>query len=366
MSSKQDKTEKATPQRRRQAREEGQIARSAEVSVFAALALGALTMRVFLPSGTAAFASQVRTSLDTLDPAQLPTFSSLSGLLSAVALLLLPFLVMAVVGALGAGFSMTRFNVSLKAAKPKWSKISPKQGIQRFKPAAAGWELLRTLIKVGALFVVAWDPLARITSRLAGGHGVDAAVGIVADEAWTILLRGIAVSFVIAAADYVYNNRKQERDMRMSRQDLKDENRNSEGDPLVKGERRRRQQQLSRNRMLADVATADVVLVNPTDYAIALRYDPGESAPKVLAKGADHLAAKIRKEAARHGVPVHVDIPLCRALYRQVQVGGVVPRAMYDAIAVVLVWAYRRTGRTPGARASSTTATARPLQMGAR
>lgn len=354
---KSDKTEKATPQRRAKARREGQIARSAELPVFAGLATTALALRVFGPEAVHAIGS-----------ATAMTFGSLTGdtgglgeagrtLGTAAAWTLAPFLGAAVVSALAAGLYQTRFALSPKAAKPKLSAISPKQGLKRFTPAKAGWELARTALKIGALFLVVWSPLLRLRDRLLapGGIGIDAVLSMLWAEVWTVLVRAVLLALVIAVADYAYQRWQFERELRMSKSDVKQEHKNTEGDPLVKGERRRRQQAMSRNRMLADVGKADVVLVNPTDFAIALRYDPGEPAPKVLAKGADHLAARIRAEAARQGVPVHVDVPLCRALYRQVEVGSFVPQAMFDAIAVVLVWAYRRTGRRPGSTGATAT-----------
>lgn len=131
----------------------------------------------------------------------------------------------------------------------------------------------------------------------------------------------------------------------MSMQEVKQEHKDSEGDPLVKSQRRRRAVELSRNRMLRDVALADVVITNPTHFAVALRYADGEGAPRVVAKGADKLAAKIRGLAHRHGVLVTENKPLARALYRRCKVGHYVPAALYEAVAVVLAVAYRRRGR---------------------
>jgi flagellar biosynthesis protein FlhB len=158
------------------------------------------------------------------------------------------------------------------------------------------------------------------------------------------------MGLVIAMADYAFQRHKTNKQMMMSRADIKREFRDSEGDPHQKAARRRRAAELSRNRMLRDVATADVLVTNPTHLVVALRYDPAEGAPRVIAKGADKVADKIKAIARRHGVPVTQDVPLARALYRHCRVGVHVPAALYEAVAVVLAAAYRRTGRGPGSR----------------
>lgn len=342
---KNDKSEKATAHRRREARKEGQVARSAEVQVLAGLAVGVLVLRVFAPTAVRTFSDETVRMFSTLDATTLPGPEDALHLTAIAAVLLGPFLLGAVLAALGAGMAMTKGNVSVKAAMPKLKNLNPKQGLDKFKPGKAGWELLRTLIKIGVLVAVVWNPLLDVREVVGGGLGIDAGIAALASQSWVVLMRGVAVAFVIAGADYAWNRWQHEKQLRMSKQDVRDEHKNTEGNPLVKGERRRRQQQLSRNRMLADVGTADVVLVNPTEYAIALRYVAGEPAPKVVAKGMDHLARRIREEATRAGVPVHTDVALTRALYPQVKLGGWVPEDLYQAIAVVLVWAYRRSGR---------------------
>lgn len=340
---KNDKSEKATPHKRQEARKEGQVARSTEVPVLAGMLLGAITLRVFAPAAVHTFSDATARQFSHLHPVALEggLGTHFGG---AAALVLLPFLLTAVVAALGAGFAMTKGNVSFKAAKPKLKNLDPKKGMEKFKPAKAGWELFRTLIKLAALAVAVWNPLLDVRTVVTGGLGMDDGIHAIAGLTWIVMLRGIGVALLIAGADYAYQHWQHEKQLRMSKQDIKDEYKNVDGNPLMKGERRRRQQQMSRNRMLADVGQADVVLVNPTEYAIALRYVQGEAAPTVLAKGMDHLARRIRDEAVRNGVPVHTDVALTRALYRQVKVGGHVPEDLYEAIAVVLVWAYRRAG----------------------
>jgi flagellar biosynthetic protein FlhB len=158
----------------------------------------------------------------------------------------------------------------------------------------------------------------------------------------TIFVRVIAVSAAVAVADYLWNRRKLMRDLRMTKDEVRREAKDQMGDPLMRSRRAERGRQLSRNRMLAGVAQADVVITNPTHLAVALKYSPSEPAPRVVAKGADHAAAKIRAEARRYGILVTEDKPLARALFRRVRQGEYVPQALFEAVAVVLAIVYRR------------------------
>lgn len=347
LAGKDGKTEKPTARRRKQARDEGQVARSAEVPVLLSLLGGALVARVAMPGAIEVFTTETRGLFATLSPTDTVGAGVTQGVVRMVAAVVVPFCAVAVVGALVGGFSQVGFRISPKAARPKLSNLSPKKGLQKFKPSTAAWELVRTALKLGLLVAVVWSPLAGVTDELREVRSLDAGLGVVTGAMWTLLVRGVLVALVIAAADYAVTRRKTENQMKMSKDEVKREHKDQEGDPMVRAQRRRRAAELSRNRMLRDVSTADVVLVNPTELAIALRYEPGSAAPKVVAKGADHLAARIRREARRTGVPVLADKPLCRAIYRGCRLGDPIPATLFEAVAVVLAWAYRRSGRVP-------------------
>ncbi len=345
MGKNDDKTEKATPQRRQKARAEGQVARSQEVAVVVSLAGGALALRALTGPGMAALRRETTVLLGTGAP-DITALGDVGrrALVAAVALGG-PFLAVAVAGAVVAGVAQTGLSVAPKAAAPKLSHLSPARGLQRLKPSEALWELARTAVKLGLLVAVVWPPLRVMLDAPPTARSLDAGVTIVGDQVWTLLVRGLLVAALVAVGDYAYNRRKTSRKLRMSKQEVKQEFRNSEGDPLIKGMRRRRHHELSRNRMLFETARADVIVTNPTHLAVALRFAPGEAAPRVVAKGADHLAARIRATAHRHGVPVRQDVALARALHRSCKVGAYVPAGLYEAVAVVLAYAYRLTGR---------------------
>ena len=338
------KTEKATPKKRRDSRRKGQTARSAEVGVALSLVamIGALQV---LRSGAADLGDQA-TVLFSLAPTNgLPADVLLSTTNQTLMAMVAPVAALAVVAALVAGAGQTGGKLAPEALKPKLSNLSPKKGMQRLKPSAAGWELLRTVIKLGMLALLLWGPITGVGEALMGARDLGSGLERTMSQIMGVLWRATLLAVVLAGADYAWNRRKNEREMKMSKEDVKKEHKDSDGDPLVKAQRRRRAQELSRNRMLSDVATADVIVTNPTHLAVALRYVEGEPAPRVVAKGADHLAAKIRTLGHRHGVLVTEDKPLARSLYRTCKVGQHVPVALYEAVALVIATAYRRRGR---------------------
>lgn len=255
---------------------------------------------------------------------------------------------LAIAAALGtaAAVAQVGFVYAPKAATPKLSNLSPKKGLQRFKPSVAGWELARSALKLGLLGAVAWEPVTSGMTRIAATRSLGRSLGEVGSMIGTVLLRASLLALLVALADYAMNRVRSTKQLKMTRQEVKQEAKDSEGDPHIRAQRRRRATEMSRNRII-NVATADVVVTNPTHYAIAISYRPPEPAPRVVAKGTDGRAKRIRKEAYRHGIPVIEHRPLARALYRTAKVGLFIPATLYEATAVVLAAAYRRTRRRP-------------------
>lgn len=349
MSQKDGRTEKATPQRKRKAREDGTVARSQEVAVAASFLALIGTLAVGGRSMVTRSMGELSTALST---AATPDALALSGgrALSMILVLAAPFFAAAVVAGVASGVAQVGVKFNGKLAKPKLSHLSPKKGLEKLKPSIASWELVRTALKLGAVAVVVWPTLSVWRDHLATDRTLEGGMGRLTGAYGGIIVRAGVLALVIAAVDYAFQRRRTNNQIKMSRQDIKREFRDAEGDPFLKAARRRRQGELSRNRMLRDVATADVLVTNPTHLVVALRYDPAEGAPRVIAKGADVLADKLKVIARRHGVPITPDLPLARALYRTCKVGTHVPTALYEAVAVVLALAYRRTGHSPGSR----------------
>lgn len=258
---------------------------------------------------------------------------------------LVPFLLAATVLGIAGGVGQVGFTLAPKAAKPKLSHLSLKKGLNRFKPSVFSWELIRTALKLGLLVAIIWGPMRAWINRLGEPLGIVDAIAFTGDQVWQLVLRAAALALGIAGADYAMNRYRNSKELKMSKQELKEEFKSSEGDPMVRQARRQRARDMSRNRMIFDVAFADVVVTNPTHLAVALKYDDDDPAPRVVAKGANKLAARIRAEARRNGVLVIENKPLARALYRRIRIGNYIPGTLFEAVAAVLAVAYRRRAR---------------------
>jgi flagellar biosynthetic protein FlhB len=341
---KDDKTEKPTERRRKQARQEGQNARSQEVGVAFSLVAAVVALRII---GPGAVDSIIHHSKSLFGEAGRGLDGGAVGghVVAMVLAALVPFLMVTVGAGIVGGLSQVGFTFAPKALKPKLSHLSPKKGIEKFKPAKAGWELGRSLLKLGLLGLILWEPMVTWIKELAQPIGLAEGLRMTADQTWALLVRAALLAVVIAAADFAINKRRSLKDIKMTRQEVRDEAKNTEGDAGTKARRKRLHRELSRNRMIGEVGGADVVITNPTHLSVALRYERGEPAPRVIAKGAGKLAERIRIEARRHGVPVIERKPLARALFRTVNVGTFVPADLFEAVAVVLATAYRRRRR---------------------
>jgi flagellar biosynthetic protein FlhB len=219
-----------------------------------------------------------------------------------------------------------------------------------FSPMA-WWELAKAIVKVALLGAVAWPTVHAVAISLTSqGGSLSAITSATAQPALTLLRDVAAVGLVIAAIDYTVQRRKLRKDLMMTRHEVKEEMRQQEGDPRLRSAVRSRQQAISRNRMIRMVATADVVVVNPTHFAVALKYDAARGAPELVAKGADHLAARIRLEATRNQVPIVHEPALTRALYKACPVGALIPFELYEAVAHLLafIFALRAQNRAEG------------------
>lgn len=348
-----ERTEKATPKRRKKARRDGQIGNTPEVGAWA----GLLAATFVVPRVFADLLDIGRTSLVQLGaviehpevgPAVSATMSSVRAAFAAV----LPLAVLVgVIGVLSVALQGGIW-VSPKLLKPTAKRLNPLSGLKRMFGPHAMWSMAKALLKTAALAVVVYLSVRRLLPTVLGSGAlplsdlVSVAVGAVLG-----LLRYAAVAgLVMALADYAVVRRRNEKSLKMTKQELKEEFKSAEGDPRLKGAIRSRQLAMRRNRMMADVPRADVVVVNPTHVAVALAYEPSRGAPRVVAKGADHVAARIRAIAEEHRVPMVVDVPLARTLHATCEVGQEIPPDLYQAVATVLafIMTLRRRGSAAG------------------
>lgn len=345
--SSQERTEKATPKRLKEAREKGQVARSRELNTMIGLlaAAGGLAMFKGYMGGQLAVAMQ-----HGLSPSRAELFdphfalTALHASLFRMLALLAPFLVLALVAALAAPMLLGGWSFSLQALAFKPEKLNPVAGLKKIFALRGAVEVAKALAKFALIAFVTWRILLYFAPqfrhlgveplRPALEHG--AHLVIVA----FFLLGGALVA--IALVDVPFQLWDHARQLKMTLQEVRDESKETEGRPEVKGRIRNLQQQMAKGRMMADVPRADVVVTNPTHFAVALRYDDSTMrAPQVVAKGADHIAAQIRAIAARHDVPLVAAPPLARALYASTEIGREVPAGLYVAVAQVLTYIYR-------------------------
>lgn len=349
---KSQKTEKPTAKRKKEARERGQVAKTPDLVTWTSLLAATLLLQTSLKLGT----QKLPDLLD--DMARIIAEPSIDKALSYLGTALITAAVIAapvVLGLIGVSIVGNLAQVGLvpawKKLKPNFKALNPMQGIKKMFQPASLWELAKSVVKVAILFVVAWPTFNNLVSILTGpGLALGTIVGTVGATALRMIRNIAGVGLVIAAVDYLVQRRRISKELMMTKEEMRQEHKQQEGNPEVRAAIRSRQQAVSRNRMIRAVGQADVVVVNPTHYAVALRYDPAKGAPEVLAKGVDHLAARIRLEATKHGVPIVREPATARALYAACEVGQFIPIELYEAVAHLLafIFSLRARGRAEG------------------
>lgn len=353
----QERTERATPKRLRDAKRKGQVPRSRELNTALVLTVAALTLYYsgpFLGEGLMGYMERALTlgPRDLADP--LVLFSRIRDAAVDMLFLFLPLMLVMVVTALGAPALLGGWALSGELLVPKLERLNPVKGFARIFSARGLVELVKGILKlvvvggVGGAFI--WMHRAEILAP----HGASLDHDLVhAFHLFGIVLIVLAAAtFLIALVDVPYQLWEHFKQLRMTRQEVRDELKETEGRPEVKSRIRQMQREVSRRRMMQEVPKADLVVTNPTHFAVALRYQPLKSgAPRVVAKGADLIAGQIRAVAGASGVPVIEAPPLARALYHSVKLGHEIPASLYLAVAQLLAYVYQlRTARQTGAR----------------
>ncbi|MBB5213405.1 flagellar biosynthesis protein FlhB [Parapusillimonas granuli] len=349
-----EKTEPASPRRLEKAREEGQVARSRELNTFLLLAAGVAALWV---GGAGMYQSltdilraglwfDTRVGQDTkvmLDVA--------AGSASQALYMLLPMFGLLAATAVLASVLLGGLLLSTKALAPKFERLNPLKGVARMFSAQTLVELLKTLVKAAVVGGVAVMVISHYVDQMISlmhaspTAALAAGIGLVA-LCCALIVGGLILIVLIDAPWQLFSHFKK---LRMSRQDVKQENKESDGDPHVKGRIRQQQRAMARRRMMAEVPKADVIVTNPTHYSVALSYKEGrQAAPTVVAKGSGLTAARIRGVGEEHKVPILSAPPLARALYHNVELGQEIPAALYAAVAEVLAWVFQLRNWNPG------------------
>jgi flagellar biosynthesis protein FlhB len=346
----QDRTEKPTTKRRLDARKKGQIARSrdlalAAASVAATIALAALGRHVI-----GGLLRYLDASLARLGDAPLHvlTAGELSELVADGALQLAtlvgPIALATTVAAVGMHGFQGGWSFAPDALKLHWSRLNPSSGMKRFAFSQSGVETLKALATFVAISYFTWSAVERLMAQAPELAWLppETAAFRTWEHAEALLWRAACTLAVLALGDYGVQRYRLTKSLRMTKQEVRDEHRQSEGSGEVKGRIRRLQREFSRRRMLRDVARATVVITNPTHFAVALEYRRETmAAPRVLAKGGDHLAQRIRETAIVHGVPIVENKPLAQSLYATAEIGDTIPAPLFAAVAEVLAYLVR-------------------------
>lgn len=348
-----EKTEPATAKKLKDAREEGKVVKSRELNSAFGLIVLFLCLKIFV-----SYVGQKLITVFTYVYGQMADFvlineknlstqaiaSLFKNIILQWMLIVLPFFAFGVIIALLVSIVQVGWKVSTKPMKPELSKFNPINGFKRMFSKDSVFELVKSIVKIGLIGYMAYASIRDhqnelfILYDLELNQAIALVGGLVIDVGFKISL----VYLIVGIADFVYQKHKFNEDMKMTKQEVKDEFKNTEGDPQIKGRQRRKMQEVSQKRMMQDVPKADVVITNPTHFAVALRYDTKEStAPVVVAKGADYIAQKIKEIAKDNQIEIVENKPLARMIYHNVDVGAEIPPELYQAVAEVLAYVYR-------------------------
>jgi flagellar biosynthetic protein FlhB len=347
-----DKTEKATPKRRQEARRRGQVAKSPDLNAALILIAGLVAVVALGPHVVSGISTSMRTAFaEIAHPNEVASGAGLSALVHAALNTLLitvgPIAGICAAVALVSNVAQVGMRPTLQAVKPSFGRLNPVNGFKNiFGPRmfAEGAKAISKISAVGAVVALALIP--DLTNLGASIGTPPAALGALMHAgAMGIAERAAVAYLLIAIADVIYQRRRFSKQLKMTKQEVKEEAKAYNAPAEVRAALRRRQMQAARARMMAAVPQADVVVTNPTHYAVALRYDGSKPAPVVVAKGADLIARQIRRIATENNVPIVPDPPLARSLHASVEIGHMIPAELYAAVAQVLAFVYRMAGR---------------------
>jgi flagellar biosynthesis protein FlhB len=346
-----ERTEQATPRKREEARKKGQIAKSREIPSVAILMAG---VSILFLSGSFIFHQLsvlmvrfLRQMGSGLSPADVQTLNL--DLVRSVLLILSPVLIAVAAASILSHMAQSGALFSMEILEPDWSKISLIKGFKRILSAQSLMELPKALLKMLIIGGVAWSTISNEWPRilLLTGQGPASIFQTLVSVSWTLFLKTGLVMMALAVLDYLFQRRAHDKSLRMTKQETKEESKLTEGDPLIKSRIRGIQRQLARRRMMAEVPKADVIITNPTHLAVALAYRSKEmAAPQVVAKGAGHVAEKIREIGRSHRIPLIENKPLAQTLFKTVDLGKTIPSSLYQAVADILAYVYRIKKKT--------------------
>jgi len=349
-----DKTEKATPKKRRDARKRGHILKSQEITSAVILLLVFVVIRIsgsFIYNKLAGYTEEVITEYPRIDDLfMLNTISKyFAKTIVQMVVILAPIFAVAFAGALVMEYAQVGFLLTTKTLWFQFNRINPINGIKRIFSLRGVVELIKSILKVCIVGYVAYSFIRGEATNIMNVMGMDikGVVQYIAVTTINLAIRLCVMLVILGLFDYGYQWWQYERDLKMTKQEIKEEFKMMEGNPQIKSKIKQKQRQISMRRMLQEVPKADVIITNPTHYAVALKYDPSESnAPVVVAKGVDYIAARIKEVAKENNVEIVENRVLARTLYDKVDIGEVIPQELYQAVAEVLAFVYSLKNKT--------------------
>jgi flagellar biosynthetic protein FlhB len=352
--SAQERTEEASPRKRQEARDKGQVPRSRELNTAALLIVGAGAL-LLLGGGVLEALGRIMRASFQFDQARLATHGGIIGALGDGMMMILaalvPLLAVLVVAAVASSVALGGFQISPKALGFQWERISPAKGFARMFSAQGLMELVKSLAKFAVIASIAvwWLMKSAPEFLVLGDMPVESGLAQAGYLiAWAFLVVALG-TLLMVAVDVPFKLWQHNKQLRMTKQELRDEFKETDGKPEVKQQIRKLQQEIARRRMMEEVPKADVIVTNPTHYAVALRYEPGRMrAPKVVAKGMNLIAQNIRKVGEEHKVAVYEAPPLARALYHSTDLNQEIPEGLYLSVAQVLAYIFQLKNPQPG------------------
>ena len=346
----EEKTEQATPRRREKAREKGDVPKSRELTSLLpvwTILLYLLFSGAFFSSLLTYFGSSLRRGV-TMTLTETTLMDVFKADTMQMGMMMLPLFMLILAGVLIVHFLQTGFLLSTVPLTPDLSKINPLQGIKRMFSVNTLYETIKGLFKVAVLSAILYLMLKKevFNIPLLIAMDIKSIMAFCFGQIKKIVMISALVLTVFAAVDYAFQRWQYSRNLKMTKQEIKEEYKEVEGSPMIKARLKSIQREMARKRMMQEVPRADVVITNPTHYAVALKYDVGKmGAPRVVAKGANLIAAKIKEIARQSGVPVFEDKPLARTLFSSLDVNQEIPEAFYKAVAAILAQVYRMKGK---------------------
>jgi flagellar biosynthetic protein FlhB len=344
----EERTEPATPRRRHKTRNEGKVAKSQDLSASVVIIAGLVTVYLMSAIVWRSLMEMFRNMSDHLaSPLMADPAWWARPLIDGTKTFFVGWLPMGLLCALLAAATLiyqVGFVVTFEPFAIKFDRFNPVSGLKKIISLRTVVELFKGLLKAAILLVMLYFAMRDERDLLLSTmmYPLDKGAGIIMGKIWDLALRMALILFVIALFDYAYQKWEFEKSIRMSKQEIKEEYKQMEGDPLIKRKIRQKQREIASRRMMSDVPKADVVVTNPTHIAVAIQYDQHSmSAPVVVAKGEDLIAVRIREIADEHGIPIVENKPLARALMLQVEIGEAIPEDLYRAVAEVLAFVYR-------------------------